>query len=100
MHDHNLLRELLKDVEPDLQGHVLSGNCEDAEGEGDPATINTANRIYALWERLHCIPQLPITYLPPPSLADHDGVRWRQGQGRRKGRAQDKIGGGDTRGEC
>ena len=36
MNDHNLLREMLKGVEPDWQGHVLSGNCEYAEGEGDP----------------------------------------------------------------
>ena len=51
MNDHNLLREMLKDVEPDWQGHVLSGDCEYAEGEGDPDKINAANRLYALWER-------------------------------------------------
>ena len=72
MNDHNLLRNMLEDVEPGWEGHVLAGNCEYAEGEGDPDKINTASRLYALWERLHYISQLPITYLPPPSLADHE----------------------------
>ena len=50
MNDHNLLRKMLKDVEPGWEGHVLSINCEYAEGEGDPDRIDTANRLYALWE--------------------------------------------------
>ena len=36
MNDHNLLRKMLEDVEPGWEGHVLAGNCEYAEGEGDP----------------------------------------------------------------
>ena len=51
MNDHNLLRKMLEDVEPGWEGHVLAGNCEYAEGEGDPDKINAANRLYALWER-------------------------------------------------
>ena len=42
---------MLEDVEPGWEGHVLAGNCEYAEGEGDPDKINAANRLYALWER-------------------------------------------------
>ena len=95
-----MLRELLKDVEPDWQGHVSSGNCEDAEGEGDPETINTANRLYALWERLYYIPQLPITYLPPPSLADHEESDGGKGKGEGKGapkiRLAEETGGEDA----
>ena len=49
MNDHNLLRKMLEDVEPGWEGHVLAGNCEYAEGEGDPDKINAANRLYALW---------------------------------------------------
>ena len=49
--DHILLREMLNDVLPGLEGEVLSGNCERAEGEGDPEQINTSCRLYALWER-------------------------------------------------
>ena len=51
MNDHNLLRKMLEDVEPGWEGHVLAGNCEYAEGEGDPDKINAASRLYALWER-------------------------------------------------
>ena len=51
MNDHNLLRKMLEDVEPGWEGHVLAGNCEYAEGEGDPDKINAANRLFALWER-------------------------------------------------
>ena len=50
MNDHNLLRKMLEDVEPGWEGHVLAGNCEYAEGEGDPEEIATGNRLYALWE--------------------------------------------------
>ena len=42
---------MLEDVEPGWEGHVLAGNCEYAEGEGDPDKINAASRLYALWER-------------------------------------------------
>ena len=48
MNDHHLLRKMLEDVEPGWEGHVLAGNCEYAEGEGDPDKINAANRLYAL----------------------------------------------------
>ena len=51
LNDHNLLRKMLEDVEPGWEGNVLAGNCEYAEGEGDPDKINAANRLYALWER-------------------------------------------------
>ena len=51
LNDHNLLRNMLEDVEPGWEGHVLAGNYEYAEGEGDPDKINTASRLYALWER-------------------------------------------------
>ena len=50
MNDHNLLREMLKNVVPGWEGYVLSGNCENAKGEGDPQKIATSNRLYALWE--------------------------------------------------
>lgn len=50
MNDHNLLREMLKNVVPGWEGYVLSGTCEYAKGEGDPQTIATNNRLYALWE--------------------------------------------------
>ena len=46
-----MLRKMLEDVEPGWEGHVLAGNCEYAEGEGDPDKVNAANRLYALWER-------------------------------------------------
>ena len=36
LNDHNLLRKMLEDVEPGWEGHVLAGNCEYAEGAGDP----------------------------------------------------------------
>ena len=49
--DHALLRQVLEDVELGCEGHVLSGNCEYAEGAGDPGQIDTSNRLYALWER-------------------------------------------------
>ena len=51
LNDHNLLRKMLEDVQPGWEGHVLAGNCEYAEGEGDPDKINAASRLYALWER-------------------------------------------------
>ena len=50
MNDHNLLSEMFKNVEPGWEGYVLSSNCENAKGEGDPKKIATSNRLFALWE--------------------------------------------------
>ena len=52
MNDHNLLRKMLEDDAPGWEGHVLAGNVEHWESEGDEDNMRRANRLYALWEAI------------------------------------------------
>ena len=48
----DLLRGILKDAEPGWEGHVLAGNVEHAEREGDSEKVEKAARRYAPWEAI------------------------------------------------
>jgi len=49
--DEQELARLLQGVEQGAEEHVLAGNCEHAEAEGDQDEITKADRLYELWER-------------------------------------------------
>ena len=50
-HDYDAaLLEILRDVEPGWEGHVLAGNVEHAENGGNREQIAKANRLYTFWE--------------------------------------------------
>ena len=40
----------MEDVDIGWEGHVLAGNVEHVEREGDPDTVEEANRVNAIWE--------------------------------------------------
>ena len=48
----DLLREIVRDAELGWEGHVLAGNVEHAEREGDSEKVEKAARLYALWEAI------------------------------------------------
>ena len=55
--DFQDLEDLLRDVEPGWEGHVLAGNVEHWESERDEEEVRRAERLYALWEaRAHIEP--------------------------------------------